>query len=401
MAVDQAVAGEVEGLDLDLHQLAGVDEAHVAVGQLGLDGQVAAVGDDDHQMLGGGDHPAQGVDGQLVHHPVDGRAQQSAAGLVLGLDQLLAQLVLLLLGLAQVGEEVGGVLGAGGVALLDQGAAGVEGLGAALFLHPHLMPRLGQLLLGVEVGEAGAEALLGQFPVDALLVGQHRDLGIDLVDLGADLGGLGALLADLLAEVGELGGLLVVLGAHGLAGLGDHVGRGALGDGELGRAAVFEGVGEGGQPGHVEFGLGQVVGDAHGVRPGLGRVELDQQLAGFDMVAVLHMDGPHHPRVQGLDGLDVPGGDQPPGRRGQDVDLAEHRPQDRDGEEEDDDQAEGAAGGRGRGLHHLQGRGQEFALVVAVVAFEEAAIEIGHSGPGAHSAASAGGSPDCRRQSRA
>src|SRR6185312_3154534 len=37
LAVQQAVAGEIEGVDLDLRLLSGVHEADVAIGHLGLD----------------------------------------------------------------------------------------------------------------------------------------------------------------------------------------------------------------------------------------------------------------------------------------------------------------------------------------------------------------------------
>src|SRR5262249_38047847 len=61
-AVKQAVAAEVEGVDLDLSVLAGVNEPDVAVQHHGLNLKVAVRRHDYEQSLCWGDNAADGVD---------------------------------------------------------------------------------------------------------------------------------------------------------------------------------------------------------------------------------------------------------------------------------------------------------------------------------------------------
>ena len=90
-AVQQPIAGEVEGIDLDLRFLPGMDKADVAVRDHRLDLEMAVRRHDDEQRLRRRHHAADGVDGELLHGAVDRRGQHLQPGLLLRLDQILAQ----------------------------------------------------------------------------------------------------------------------------------------------------------------------------------------------------------------------------------------------------------------------------------------------------------------------
>ena len=64
-----------------------------------------------------------------------------------------------------------------------------------------------------------------------------------------------------------------------------------------------------------------------------GRIELDQHVAGFDRLAVLDVDRAHHAGLERLDDLGAAGRNDLAGGRGDDVDLAEARPRQRDAEQ--------------------------------------------------------------------
>ena len=76
--MQQPVAGEVEGVDLDLGLLPGLDEADVAVRHHGLDLEAAVGGHHHQQRLRRRHHAADRVHGELLHHAVDRRGEASA-----------------------------------------------------------------------------------------------------------------------------------------------------------------------------------------------------------------------------------------------------------------------------------------------------------------------------------
>ena len=92
---------EIEGVDLDLGILSGMDKTDVAVRHHGLDFQPAIARYDDEQGLRRGDDAADRMDRELLYHAVHGSGQQLKSGLLLGLDQVLGEPVGLLLGLDQ------------------------------------------------------------------------------------------------------------------------------------------------------------------------------------------------------------------------------------------------------------------------------------------------------------
>ena len=104
-AVQEAVTGEIEGVDLDLGFMAGLDKADVAVRHHGFDFQPAVARYDHQQGLRRRDNAADRVDRELLHHAVNGSGQQLKPGLLLGFDQVLGEPARLLLGLGKlVGE---------------------------------------------------------------------------------------------------------------------------------------------------------------------------------------------------------------------------------------------------------------------------------------------------------
>ena len=100
-AVQEAVAGEIEGVDLDLGILASTNEADVPVRHHCLDLQMAVLRHNDEQCLRRGDDAADGVDRKLLHDTVDGRDEQLKLGSLFRFNQILRQSCGLPLGLDQ------------------------------------------------------------------------------------------------------------------------------------------------------------------------------------------------------------------------------------------------------------------------------------------------------------
>src|SRR5215469_16774400 len=102
LTMQQAVASEIEGIDLDLGSLSGVDEADIAVRHRGFNLEPAVARHDYQEGLCRRHHAANRVHRELLHHAVYRSRQQLQPGLLLGLDQVLRQPVRLLLGLGEV-----------------------------------------------------------------------------------------------------------------------------------------------------------------------------------------------------------------------------------------------------------------------------------------------------------
>ena len=110
LAVQEPIAGEVEGVDLDLGFLSGLHKANIAVRHHGLDLQPAVAWYDDQQGLRGSDHAAHRMDRELLHHAVYRGGQLLKPCLLLGLDQVLGKPVCLLLGLGQLVRQRASIL---------------------------------------------------------------------------------------------------------------------------------------------------------------------------------------------------------------------------------------------------------------------------------------------------
>lgn len=70
--MQEAIASEIERVDLDLRFLPGVNKADVAVRHRGVDFQSAVAGHDHQQGLRWRDNAAHRVDRELLHNAVDG-----------------------------------------------------------------------------------------------------------------------------------------------------------------------------------------------------------------------------------------------------------------------------------------------------------------------------------------
>ena len=158
LTMQKPVAGEVEGVDLDRRFLAGMDEADVLVRHQRLDLERAFRGHHRHEGLGRGDDAADGVDRQLLHDAVDRCGQGLEPRPLLGLDQLLGEVVRLLLRLGELAEPGAAKLRLGLAPLFADHGERRLGLGQALLLHDQLLLALNHLLLFGQIGQLRVRA---------------------------------------------------------------------------------------------------------------------------------------------------------------------------------------------------------------------------------------------------
>ncbi len=258
--------------------------------------------------------------------------EDTGAGLCGGLAETAARRGDLRVGLAGGGE--------GGVAVARRGDA----LTAHLY-HAQLrdIALLQQLLVGgdllVEQGEGFVELVRLNLRLGPARV---RGPGVGGARLAArpDLGELGAGERDL--GVGDLGG-------------------GSGGRREAQAPAVERGE-DGAKPRGVEFGGLERLAGLRRVGIGDGGIEFDQRLARADRLPVADQYRVDDPRRAGLDQLDVVGGNQLARRRGDDVDPAQHEPQQRGGQQAEQEPGGDPRGRRHRALDHLQRGGKEVGL---------------------------------------
>ena len=229
-------------------------------------------------------------------------------------------------------------------------------------LHAALGLLLDQFLLDGEVARLGHELALGEVFEALLALADQRNRGVELGHGGLDGHVVRHTPVELGVEVGELPGVLVEAGIEqGALGLD----QGWIGAGR-GRESLARrlGAGElGAEPGDLDPHGHELACQTLAVGGGLCRVELDQQVAGPDRLALLHMDGADHGDLEGLDDLDPAAGNDLAAGGGDDVDHAEPGPDHGDGEERGDHRHDDAAGGRGRGFGDLEGSGQELEFV--------------------------------------
>ena len=96
-----------------------------------------------------------------------------------------------------------------------------------------------------------------------------------------------------------------------------------------------------------------------------GRVEFNEDLARFDALPVLDMDGADHTNLERLDHLGASALNDLARRASDELDVPERRPGEREHKEEDDAGADRPPDGRGRGLDDFQGRRQKLELIAA------------------------------------
>ncbi len=336
-------------------------EADVLVGEIGLDLQMRRPGHDHQKLLRGGNDTAHRVHGELLHRAVDRRAQGLQVALLRRLARLLAMLAGLALGLGEIDQQRFPELGGRLDPLPLQRRDGLAGLVEPVLLHDAFVLGLHHALLGIEVEQLGAVFDVHGGFADVALAALDRQRGVDLLDGGGHPRRLGAFLRHLAIEPGELRLLLGRLRFH-LPARRSH----RIAIGPLGRRETLDVAGEQrGQSHHIELVLEEIA-----AKPGLvglvrGRVDLDEHIAGNNGLAIRDMDGPHHAGLERLDQLGPAGRDDPPRRGGDDIDMTDRGPGEREHQERDDGCGNAPADRRGRGLDDLQRRGQEFQLVAA------------------------------------
>ena len=233
-------------------------------------------------------------------------------------------------------------------------------------LHAEILLLLDQQLERLEVLQLRAEFAIVQRAanVDPLL--DHREGQFQLGDGRGSGRALGLLLRPLLVEGGDLGTVLRNLAGQKLALHGDELRARACGRLEIDYRIL--GVRQRSpEPGNVELGRDQVALDMVALGKIHGGVELDEHVARLHRHAVAHVNGAHHSRLVRLNGLGATAGDDLAGCRGDDVDLAECRPSQREAEQGNDRHPDRPPRGRGRRLHYLQ-RGREKCDLIPIAA---------------------------------
>ena len=111
--MEEPIAREVEGVDLDLDLLARMNEADVSVRNHRLDLKMAVGWRDDEQRLRRRHNAADRMHRKLLDHAVDRRWSGAAVGPLLRLDQILAQPSGLSLSLNQLARKRAPILRVG------------------------------------------------------------------------------------------------------------------------------------------------------------------------------------------------------------------------------------------------------------------------------------------------
>ena len=300
-----------------------------------FDFEPAVVGNDHQQGLRRRDHAADRVDGELLHHAVDGSGQSLQRGLALGLDQVLRQPVYLLLGFGEFVRQAAPVFGHGLAARLADRRHRRLRFTLAALLNAEFFLLLDQQLQDLEIGDLRAQLPFHQrlADIDALL--DHRDRRLELVD-GRPGGGVFGLLLRLLPRQGcDLGAMLGDLVLQQLTLGADQYGIGARGRDEVRRMVVTDRKRRA-QPRGVELLGEQIILEVVAFGGVDGRIELDQDVAGLNRLPVLHPDGADHAGFERLDDLGTPARHDLAGGRGHDVDGAPPGPQQRRAEQHDD-----------------------------------------------------------------
>ena len=112
-----------------------------------------------------------------------------------------------------------------------------------------------------------------------------------------------------------------------------------------------------------------------GDRPCLGRIELDQHIAGLHVLAVLHVNGLDGAGIERLDQLGAAVGLHPAGRHRMDVQLGKDAPHQGGGEHQADGPQDGDGHRRRRRLQDLDMGGKELLRVAVEREPLEAALQ--------------------------
>ena len=295
--------------------LAGLDEADVAVGDHGLDLELAVGRHDHHQLLRRRHHAADGVDGKLLHHAVDRRGELCSLVRCSALMTSWARPAAFCSALARSSSRrapySATVWARVSVQRGDRRrrlrSAGSSGPGA---------PAAGSTssCSSCEIDQLGAELLAEQMLRMSTRSCSERDGGLELVDRSPrwwrarpPSAPSGRRVAASLAFCSAiwLASSWRCISISGRRRIGRRL--------EIGERIVLGQRGV--QARRVELGRHQValqMAEFGGVH---GGIELDQHVARLDALAVAHMDRPHDAGLERLDDLGAAGGDDLARRR--------------------------------------------------------------------------------------
>jgi hypothetical protein len=278
---------------------------------------------------------ADGMNGELLHPSIHGRGKRLELGALLGLGHVLHETGRLCFGLVELVEQGAAEFRDGLRAGLDDRGDGRFGFLELAFLHPEILLLLDQQLERLEVLQLRAEFAVVERAADVHPLLDDREGRFELGD-GRGIGrALCLLLRALLVEGGDLGSVLSYLAGQELALHGDELRARTFGRLEIDYRIL--GVRQGSpEPGNVELGRDQVTLDVVALGEVHGGVELDEHVARLYRHPVAHVNGAYDAGLVGLNGLGAAAGDDLAGCRGDDVDLAECRPSQRQAEKGDD-----------------------------------------------------------------
>jgi hypothetical protein len=224
LAAQQAVAGEVEGIDLDLGILARAHEADIAVRQHGLDLEPALARHHHHQRLCRRDDAADRMHRKLLHHAVERRGKGLQPDALARLDQIVLERPGLGFRRREIARETAAIFGERlRPRLLDRRHRRF-GFAQLALLDEQLLLLANEILQVGQIDELRPQFLVPKLlaHVDALL--RHGDRRLQLLDRGGSGRALGFALRLLPVERADFGAMLVGLAGQILLLHGDERG---------------------------------------------------------------------------------------------------------------------------------------------------------------------------------
>jgi hypothetical protein len=297
-----------------------MDESDVAVGEHGLDLEMALARNHHGERLSRRNHASHRMNGELLHDAIDRRGQMLEFRAPLCLDHVLRSARSLLLGFRECVIGRAPILRGGLFPRLLQQSDGRIGFAQPALLQDEILLKADEILKLGEIGDLRSQCLVEEIlaNVDPLL--QHRYRRLELPDARRSGRPFRFLLILLALDLGELGVLFGALADQKLTMHLDLRGACALRRPEGGKRILRE---RRAQPRDVESGrkeiapLALLVGFRH------RRVELDQNVASLDALSVAYVDGADNARLERLDQLGAPAWHDLARRGRDDIDAAE------------------------------------------------------------------------------
>jgi len=294
---------------------------------------------------------ADGVNGELLDDAVDRGDEASLALALAGFDNFLR-------------EFLGFFAGGGEAVVLGAFEFGEQGFFLALIGVERLSEFFelaalgGKIALGFDaslfffqIAVFGDEVFVGKVFVVAGALGDQRQGLFEFLDLFLRAGAFGLFAGGIAASLANPVALRVEFGVCG----------------QNGGAVAMEGFQQ--RLGASEFEAGFDPGGLVlvGFSAGEGAIKFHQQLPGFDVLAIAHMNGFDHTRFQRLNHLAALGDNEFAGGGGDNINLAQTSPQHRDQDKSNQRPQRDAGGGMGRGFLQLKRGRQEGAFIRAAI----------------------------------